>query len=113
VKLALELDSESVARGERLTGRVNVVEGGDSRRLTVTLTLHEHSPSYDVVARTTEVALAEGALATGASYDFWFEPAADAWPSVKAKHSELFWQLEAKSDERGLDTHASRRVTVT
>ena len=112
MKLELELDSEPVAPGGDLSGRVNVLEGGESRSLTLTLTFHEKTADYAVTPLSSDVVLHEGNLTAGESYDFTFTLHDDAPPSVKCKHSELYWELAITSDEHGLDTHVTRRLEV-
>lgn len=112
MKLELELDSDRFAPGGHVTGKVNVLEGGKSRALTLTLSFHEQTRDYGAVPFSADAVLHQGDLTAGESYDFGFELPADAQPSVKAEHSELYWELDACSDERGLDTHATRRIEV-
>ena len=40
MKLEIVLDSDRAVQGNKVTGRVDVVEGGASRSLTLTLTFH-------------------------------------------------------------------------
>jgi hypothetical protein len=112
VRLELELDSERAAPGGTVTGRVHVLEGGDSRRIGVVLALYEKSRDFQVAAGSTESVLHEGPASTGDHYEFSFTLADDAVPSTKTDNGELYWELEATSDERGLDTRARRRFTV-
>ena len=113
MKLALELDAERVAAGEQVSGRVLVLEGGRSRSLRLTLSFRERSPSYVESPFSEGGILHEGDLATGQALEFGFTLSSDAPPSVKGKHGELLWELEALSDEPGLDARASRVVEVT
>jgi hypothetical protein len=112
VKLEVQLDAEAVGRGETLTGRVLVLEGGEARSLTLTVSLRERSPGYvEPVSESGDV-LHRGRLATGQSIEFRCGVAEDAPPSVKGNHGELFWQLEVVSDQPGLDTRVSRVFLV-
>jgi len=113
VKLAIELDAERVAAGGQVRGRVVVHEGGRSRSLRLSLTFRERSPSFLETPFSHGAVIHEGDLATGQAVEFRFTLARDSPPSVKGKHGELFWQLEAVSDEPGLDTRAGRRLEVT
>ena len=113
MKLSIEVDAERVAAGEEVTGRVLVLEGGRSRSLTLTVTFRERSPSYDETAFSDSGVLHEGDLATGQALGFGFGLPSDAPPSVKGKHGELVWELEAVSDEPGLDTRVVRPIEVT
>jgi hypothetical protein len=113
VKLALELGAEGVAAGDEVLGRVLVVEGGRSRSLTLTLSFRERSPAYLETPFSDGGVLHEGDLATGQALEFRFVLPNDALPSVKTRHGELFWELEAVSDAPGLDTRVSRVLEVT
>ncbi|MDQ3822163.1 MAG: hypothetical protein M3321_02850 [Actinomycetota bacterium] len=113
MRLAIDLDAERVAVGEEVTGRVLVLEGGRSRSLTLTLSFRERSPAYLETPLGTAAVLHRGDLATGQAFEFRVELPAGALPSVHGKHGELFWEVEAASDEPGLDTRVSRRVEVT
>ena len=112
MKLELVLDTDAVAQGEKVNGRVDVLEGGPSRSLTLTLTFREQTQSYSVVRYSSGGVVHEGELVTGNPVTFDFTVPAEAPPSVKCKHSELSWELAVTSDEHGLDTHADRRLTV-
>lgn len=112
MKLDVQLDAESVGRGDTLTGRVLVLEGGESRSLTLTVSLRERSPSFVEPASETSNVLHHGELATGQSIEFTWGVREDAPPSVQGKQGELFWQLEVVSDEPGLDTRVSRVFLV-
>ena len=113
MKLALELDAERVAAGGEVRGRVLVAEGGRSRSLTVTLSFRERSPSYLETRFSEGGVLHEGDLPTGHALEFRFLLPSHALPSVKTRYGELFWELEAVSDEPGLDTRVSRTLEVT
>ena len=113
MKLALELDAEQVAAGEAVTGRVLVLEGGRSRSVTLTVSFRERSPAYLETPSSNSAVIHEGDLATGQAVEFRLALPADALPNVKGRHGELFWEVEAVSDEPGLDTRVSRRLEVT
>jgi hypothetical protein len=36
----------------------------------------------------------------------------DALPSYRSEHGELYWEVDAKSNEIGRDTHARRRIEL-
>ena len=112
MKLELVLDSDRVAQGEKVNGRVEVIEGGPSRSLKLTLTFHEQTQSYSVVRYDSGGVIHEGDLVTGNPVKFDFTVPAEAPPSVKCKHSELYWELAITSDEQGLDTAVQRRLEV-
>jgi len=112
VKLEIVLDSDRAAQGDKVTGRVDVVEGGPSRSLTLTLTFHEQTQSYAVVRYDSGGVIHEGEVVTGTPVDFDCTVPAEAPPSLKCKHSELYWELAITSDEHGLDMHVARRLEV-
>ena len=111
MKLELVL-GERAAQGERVTGRVDVVEGGASRSLTLTLSFHEQTQSYSAVRYSSGGEIHTGELVTGQPVSFDFTVPAEATPSLKSKHAELYWELAITSDEHGLDTHAQQRLEV-
>ena len=114
MKLELQLYGETYAPGETVTGNVLVVEGGGSRKLEVWLHFRERTSEDD---DHTPVSLSSGELhagdlTTGASYPFAIQLRPDALPSFKSKHGELFWEVDARSDQRGRDTHERKRIDV-
>jgi hypothetical protein len=113
VKLELELTAESIPLGGTVAGRIKVVEGGDSRELTLTLTFYEHTRDFTIPAAQTSSVVHEGAVTTGDSYEFSFALPENAVPSVETKNGKLYWELDAHSDERGLDTHVRREIRVS
>jgi hypothetical protein len=113
VKLELRPEADRIAPGRELTGHVLVLEGGQSRSLTLTVRLCERSPGYLAIPISRTVILSGGDLATGQAVDFRCELPEDAPPSVKGRHGELFWELEAASDAPGFDVRASHGFVVT
>lgn len=112
MKLELQLDADRVAAGEVVTGRVAVLEGGSSGSLTLTISFCERSPAYEAVVFSDATVVREGELATGVTVDFRYPLPESAPPSVEGKNGELFWELEVRADEPGLDTQARRRFEV-
>jgi hypothetical protein len=112
MKLEVQLDSNGFAPGEQLSGRILVLEGGRSRSLTLTVSFCERSPGYAAIPFSRSGVIHEGELVTGQSVDFRYEVPESALPSVRGKHGELSWELEATSDQPGLDTHARRVFEV-
>jgi len=108
------LEHDRIAPGEVVRGTVSVLEGGRSRALEVLLTLREQvGEDYEDVAVTLSSGnLNEGDLATGTSYSFAILLPDDALPSLRSKHGELAWEVDARSDERGRDTHDRHRIEV-
>lgn len=112
MKLDLRLDSDRVAAGEVLRGRVTVVEGGPSKSLTLTISFHERSPGYEAVPFSDSEVLRPGDLVTGDTVDFHYALPATAPPSVKSEHGELYWELAVVSSDPGFDTRELRRIEV-
>jgi hypothetical protein len=113
VKLEVELDRHELRPGEAVEGTVRVVEGGGSRRLTVALLFRERTADYSEVAR--EVPgpeLCAGDLEAGASFRFAIRLPDDALPPVSSPHGAIWWEVDAKSDELGPDTHVRRELQV-
>ena len=111
--LALTLDAERYAPGETVRGTVTVSEDGRSRRLEVLLTLNERTANLShAEVRASSGPLAEGELEQGRSYPFELRLPADAVPGLSSANAELYWEVDAKSDELGPDTHARARIAV-
>jgi hypothetical protein len=109
----LRLDRDRCAPGDTITGTIHVLEGCRSRSLKVLLEYHERTEDYATVATGVSTApLHTGDLATGMTFRFELTLPPDALPNHRSSHSELYWQLDVKSDELGLDTHARRRIEI-
>jgi hypothetical protein len=112
LRLEIRLGRESFQAGQAVTGSVLVAEGGGSRNLEAALELHEKSPDYEEVPVMVAQALHTGELKTGRSFDFALQLPGTAVPGYRSEHGELYWELDVKSDEAGLDTHVRRRIEV-
>jgi hypothetical protein len=114
LRLECELERERYRPGESVRGTVLVLEGGPSRRLEVTLEYREKTEEdFQATVRTLRTGeLHNGDLTTGASYPFEIVLPADALPSFGSAHGELYWELDARSDEPGRDSHERRRIEV-
>jgi hypothetical protein len=100
--------------GDWVRGRVSVLEGGGSRSLSVYVHFRERSRDYSATPASYGGApVHQGELPPGASFDFAVQLPPDALPSHSSANGELFYEVEAKSDERGLDTRESQRIEVT
>jgi hypothetical protein len=100
--------------GDWVRGHVAVLEGGGSRDLSVAVRYLERSPDYSAtVVELSGGTLNRGDLTRGASYEFAIQLSPDALPSLNSPHGELYWEVEAKSDEFGPDTTAQLRFDVT
>jgi len=113
-QLRLQLhDAHGYAPGETIKGNVLVEEGGRSRSLRVELRYTERTKDYSSVAATvTSGPLHEGDLTGATSFEFELAVPEDALPSYSTEHGELDWELDAISDELGLDTHEKQVVEV-
>ena len=115
MNLDVQLDrGERYAPGDTVSGSVLVLEGGGSRRLEVSLNYRENSEDeYEHTAlNLSSGELHAGDLTTGASYPFTIALPPDALPNYKSEHGELYWELDACSDEFGRDTHERKRIDV-
>jgi hypothetical protein len=109
----LRLDRERCAPGDTISGTIHVLEGGRSRSLEVLLNYNEETEDYAAVATSVSSGpLQAGDLATGMSFEFELAFPPDAFPNYRSEHGELYLELEVKSEEFGLDTHARRRIEV-
>ncbi len=112
-RFRVELEGERFEPGDAVTGTVLVLEGGSSRNLEALLHYNEKTDDYSASAFSlTSGTLHAGDLATGTSFEFGLSLPADALPNYRSEHGELYWELDVKSDERGLDTHERRRIEV-
>ena len=113
MKLDLSVEDRPFAPGEWIRGRVEVVEGGRSRRLTVMLHHRDSTTDYTGTIQTIETAaLHSGDLTAPASLEFAVQVPPDALPTYSGALGSTFWELDAKSDEPGMDTHARKRIVV-
>jgi hypothetical protein len=112
-RFELQVDRERYSPGETVRGTLLVLEGGSSRSLEVLLTYKEKTEDYSaVVSSVSSGPLHTGDLTPGMSFGFALPLPPDALPNVKSEHGELCWQLDARSDEPGRDTHKLRRIEV-
>jgi len=112
-RLTLELDHARVAPGEQVTGTVAAPGGGSSRTVTVALRFCEQGGSFSAVAMSIPGGvLHQGELPAGWSARFAIAVPPDAPPGLRTPHGELWWEVEAVSDERGRDAVERRRVDV-
>jgi len=114
LRLEIQLDEERYAAGEVVHGTVLVLEGGGSRSLEVSLNYREQTgDDYEDTPVTLPGGhLHTGDLTAGASYQFEIPLPDDALPNFKSKHGDLWWEVDARSDERGRDTHERQGVEV-
>jgi Arrestin (or S-antigen), N-terminal domain len=99
--------------GDWVRGRVNVLEGGKSRALHVEVRFRERTSDYSATpAVYGQTQLHEGELTAGASFPFAIQLPPDCFPSLQTENAMLFYEVHARSDERGLDTHADAYFEV-
>lgn len=112
-RLQLQLDRERYRPGEAVRGSILVLEAGGSRSLEALLEYTEETADYREVSISIPTGpLHEGELTTGTSFDFELVLPPNALPNYKSEHGELYWEVDAKSDERGRDTHDRRRIEI-
>jgi hypothetical protein len=113
-KLELTLERDEWAPGERVRGRVLAVEGGRSRELGAQLCFCEASNGYETVAHSVpaRAPLHTGDLEDGSSFPLELALPADAPPAWSGPGGRLYWEVRVRSDEFGVDTKASREITV-
>jgi hypothetical protein len=118
VSPALELSVDEPADGrfrpgDWVRGRVSVLQGGGSRSLSVSLKYRESTRDYSATARTEgDAEINSGDLTGGTSFPFAIAVPPDALPTYSSANGELFWEVEAKSDEPGPDTVVRHRIEV-
>lgn len=113
LRLELQLEQQGYAPGETVKGTILVVEGGKSRSLEALLEYKEETEDYlDVAISLPSGPLHEGDLTTGTSFEFELSLPADALPNYESEHGELFWEVDAKSNEFARDTHERSRIEV-
>ena len=113
IDLVLESERPAFGPGDWVRGHVAILEGGKSRDLSVTLRYREKSPDYSAtVAEVSSGPLQTGDLTEGQSHEFALQLPADALPNYSSSHGELYWEVEARSDEFGVDTKSARRIDV-
>jgi hypothetical protein len=113
LEIQLEAGDGPYRPGDWVRGRVAVLGGAKSRALYASLRFRERSVDYSATPRTVDgPALNEGDLRSGTSFPFQLQLPADALPGVESAHGSLYWEVEAKSDERGIDTRVQRRFEV-
>jgi hypothetical protein len=111
--LNIEVDQDTFKPGDWVRGRINVTEGGNSRALQVEVRFRERTNDYSATAATYgQTQLHEGELSAGASFPFAIQLPPDCFPSLQTSNAMLFYEVRARSDERGLDTHADARFEV-
>ena len=111
--LKLILPRAQYLPGEQITGTVTVVEGGDSRSLEVFLNCQDNTSDYSGTSFSEGTGhLHEGDLETGQGFEFTLQVPADAVPSFRTPHGVVYWEVDAKSDEFGRDTHDKRQIDI-
>lgn len=112
-RFELSLERDRFRPGETVNGNVRVLEGGGSRSLEAFLNYCERTSDYSAVSRSVRSGpLHQGDLQPGQSFSFSLQLPADALPAHSTSNAALYWEVDVKSDERGLDTHERRQVEV-
>jgi hypothetical protein len=109
----LSLDRDRFRPGETVNGNVRVVEGGRSRSVEVFLNYCERTADYSAVTRgVASGPLHQGDLQPGQSFSFALQLPPDALPRYSSSNAAIYWEVDVKSDERGIDTHERREIEV-
>ena len=113
MKLTIEVQGGPFHPGDTVGGTLHVAEDGRSRSLAVALAYRERTADYSAVATAvTTGPLTEGDLTPGQAVPFSLALPSDALPGLSGPNGSLGWELEARSDELGLDTTARLPVPV-
>jgi hypothetical protein len=109
----LQLEEDRYTAGDTVKGTILVTEGGGSRSLEARLEFVEETDDYlEVPISVSSGQLHAGDLTRGMSFEFALALPPNALPSYASEHGELYWRIDAKSDELGNDTHEIRRIEV-
>jgi hypothetical protein len=113
VRFRLQLERDRYKPGDAVRGTILVLEGGASRSLEALLEYIEETADYrEVAISISSGQLHDRDLRTGTSFEFELALPRDALPNYASEHGELYWQVDAKADEFGRDTHERSRVEV-
>jgi hypothetical protein len=109
----VQLDEDQYTPGDTVKGTILVTEGGGSRSLEVRLEFVEETDDYvEVPISISSGPVHAGDLTRGMSFEFALALPPNALPGYASEHGELYWRIDAKSDEPGSDTHEIRRIEV-
>jgi hypothetical protein len=113
VSVSLTVEGDRFAPGDRVRGRVTVLDSG-LQVIQVGLLFREESGGIEATA---SQVLADDFgdaldLDEGATFDFEIELPADAAPTLSTRHGELFWEVVAKTDRVGEPQTAGERFEV-
>ena len=114
LKLVLDDDSLRFRPGDWVRGHVAILEDIAARDLSVTLRFRERSPDYSATVR--EMSSGElhtGDVLAGQSYEFSVQIPADALPTFSSRNGALYWQVEARLNQFGIDTRAAQGIDVS
>ena len=113
MSLQLQLERAWYSPGDLVRGRVIAQYAVELRSLVVNLDYMEHTEDYDSVGRQISTGpLAAGQLEAGRALDFTLTVPEDALPSLRGRHGELYWRVDAKGDRFGQDAHAEQRIVL-
>jgi hypothetical protein len=109
----LQLKEDRHTAGDTVKGTILITEGGRSRSLEARLEFVEETDDYlEVPISISSGQLHAGDLTRGMSFEFALPLPPNALPSYASEHGELYWRIDAKSNELGNDTHEIRRIEV-
>ncbi len=112
-RLQLQLERMQYSPGDAVKGSISVLDGGASRSLEATLQYVEKTMDFHEVAISIPSGmLHEGDLEAGTSFEFELDLPPTALPNYKTEYSELYWEVDVKSNELGRDTHEGNRIEI-
>jgi len=102
----IALDRQRHAPGETVSGVVTVTEPLKSRKIEVFLNYREETDDYKEIGRSVGSGpLHEGRAEAGQTLRFSIQLPPDALPAHQSANGGLYWEVDVKSDELGMDTH--------
>ena len=112
-RLEVDLPRDQYAPGDPVEGTVTVAEGGKSRNLEVFINCCDRTQDYRGVSfQQGSGHLHEGDLEAGQSFQFSLRVPEDAVPQFASPNGVMYWEIDAKSDEFGMDTHERRVIII-
>jgi hypothetical protein len=112
-RFQLRVERQGYTAGDTVTGSVEVLDGGRSRLLEVSLDYNEKTKDcLDLGTRAGSKRLHEGEVTTGMSFPFALTLPTDALPNYQSAHGELYWEVHFRADQLGHEAHERCRIEV-
>jgi hypothetical protein len=112
-KFDIELQGESFAPGGAVHGWVKVNEARHSDNVQVSLRYQERTSDYHGhVLSVPPVAVHQGDVQPGESYEFNLQLPADAPPAYSSPYGDMWWEVVVHSAKTGIDDVVTRRIEV-